>query len=98
MVRWKFASYNPQSLKRTDRERRVIDALSSNDVIALAGTRLPETDLTVSKRRVASHIVFSWGYGHGKLTNSHAGVQLCLKNKVFKEQNVVQISSPPAAL
>ena len=98
MVRWKFIAYNPQSLKRADRERRVIHALHSNDVIALSGTRLPDGDIAVSQRRVETHAVYSWGYGTGRLTNSHAGVQLCLKRSRFAADNVVQISSPPSEL
>ena len=98
MVRWKFIAYNPQSLKRADRERRIIHALRSNDVIAMSGTRLPDGDIEVSHRRVETHTVYSWGYGKGRLTNSHAGVQLCLKRSRFTADNVVQLSSPPSEL
>ena len=98
MVRWKFLAYNPQSLKRADRERRIIRALRSNDVIAMSGARLPDGDIEVGHRRGETHTVYSWGYGKGHLTNSHAGVQLCLKRSRFTADNVVQISSPPSEL
>ena len=46
-----------------------------------------------------NHMMFSaGGYGKGQLTNSHAGVQLCLKRRMLCERNVVQVLSIPPEL
>lgn len=87
--------YNPQSLKRVDRERRVAHALRNN---ALAGARLPDTGIPVPRRFVETHDVYCWGYGKWPLTNSLAGVQLCLNRSVLKENNIVQAHSFPESL
>ena len=91
-------SYNPQSLRRCDRERRVVHALQSKDVTALTGTRLPANDLEVSARSCESFDVYSWGFGQGQYTNTHTGVQLCLKRRIFRQCHAVQVSCPTPAL
>eukprot|EP00929_Paragymnodinium_shiwhaense_P107448 TRINITY_DN7354_c0_g1_i2.p2 TRINITY_DN7354_c0_g1~~TRINITY_DN7354_c0_g1_i2.p2 ORF type:complete len:1276 (+),score=12.13 TRINITY_DN7354_c0_g1_i2:152-3979(+) len=96
---WSAVTYNCQSLVASGRRADVIQLLGSNDIVAVQGTRLRDTEACLQYKQ-RSHLVFEWPAGTSKQkhTNHCTGLLTAIHCRRFRAQHVRRIWTPPTAL
>ena len=94
-VAWAIVAYNPLSLEAPGIITEIHRAFQYCTAIMQAGTRLPAHDEPVLHSKTDGFHFISFGYQKG--SNTHAGVSLSLKAKVFGYRHTKHIvyPSPP---
>ena len=86
-------SYNCMSVLQTHRRRDICKFYGQSAVICLQGTRVRQ-DRDIPLKSFLESNFYCISFGYSSRSNKHAGVDIMLSNKFFKQEDIRMISWP----